>query len=283
VHIVESGGPYKQFRPLPENALGLGLRPVHYHEIIREWPEVDYFEIIAENFLEPGTRARDYLRQISKRYPVVMHSLGLNLLGSDELREDYIDALARLADELNAPFVSDHLCWTGYHGVHHHDLLPTPYVESLVDFAAERACYVQSRLDRPFGLENLSSYVQFRESTMSESDFYARVIREAGCWAMLDINNIYVSSQNHGFSAHDYIERIDFSRVLQVHLAGHTREPSGIIVDTHDQPIAADVWALYAMAYRDYGAFPTLIEWDANIPSLATLLQHLARAKEVRQ
>jgi uncharacterized protein (UPF0276 family) len=212
----------------------------------------------------------------------VLHGVGLNLLGHAPLDDHYLDALCRLADYVDAPFVTDHLCWTGAHGISHHDLLPTPYRPELVEFAAERADAVQRRLGRPFGLENLSSYVEFRSSTMTEWEFYTRVVREAGVWFLLDVNNIYVSSQNHGFDPDAYLTAVDFSRVLQVHLAGYTREPDGTLVDTHDHHVSDPVWALYRQAWKLGGPFPTLIEWDARIPPMPELIAELERAKQVR-
>lgn len=267
---------------LVRDALGLGLRTSHYTELFRDWPELDYFEVISENFMGDAALVRRNLDRVRARYPIVLHGVGLNLLGHAELDEAYLERLCRLADHVDAAFVTDHLCWTGAHGVNHHDLLPTPYVTPLVELAAERAARVQARLGRPFGLENLSSYVSFRESTMSEWEFYTSVVREAGCWFMLDINNIYVSSVNHGFDPYVYLDAIDFTRVLQVHLAGHSREPDGTIIDTHDRAVSDEVWALYAHAYRKHGPFPTLLEWDAAIPPLAEVLAELAKARQVR-
>ena len=267
---------------LKPDALGLGLRVPHYGYLFSHWPEVDYFEVISENFFGSAAPPARNLARVCSRYPVVLHGVGLNLLGHAPLDERHLDDLCRLADRVGAPFVSEHLCWSGAHGVTHHDLLPMPYTETLVEFAAERAYAVQRRLDRPFGLENLSSYVEFRESTLSEAEFYTRVVREAGCHFMLDINNIYVSSVNHGFDAVEYLLAIDFSRVLQVHIAGHTREPNGTIVDTHDQPVCSEVWALYQTAWQLGGPFPTLLEWDARIPSMPDTLAELFRARTVR-
>jgi uncharacterized protein (UPF0276 family) len=269
-------------RGLPADALGVGLRVPHYGYVFQHEPRVDYFEVISENFLGRASTPRDRLARVKARYPVVLHGVGLNLLGHEALDESYLDALARLADVVEAPFVTDHLCWTRANAVSHHDLLPVPHVADLVEFAAERAAYVQRRLDRPFGIENLSSYVAFRSSTLTEWEFFAHVVRESGCWALLDINNIYVSSQNHGFEPDTYLDAIDFDRVLQVHLAGHTRDPSGAIVDTHDHPVSSATWALYARAWKRGGPFPTLLEWDARIPSMPDLLAELARAKEAR-
>ncbi|MCL2449476.1 MAG: DUF692 domain-containing protein, partial [Polyangiaceae bacterium] len=153
----------------------------------------------------------------------------------------------------------------------------------MVELAAERAHAVQQRLGRPFGLENLSTYVEFEASAMTEWEFYTSVIRQSGCWAMLDVNNVYVSSENHGFDPRDYLQAIDFSRVLQVHVAGHAREPDGMIVDTHDHPVCDDVWALYAFAWQLGGPFPTLLEWDARIPPMPEVLAELSKAEEARR
>ena len=268
--------------PLSRQALGLGLRPAHYRHIFEHWPRLDYFEIISDNFIGEAPLPRRNLERVRERYPLVLHGVGLNLLGHAPLDERYLDAIARLADDIDAPFVTDHLCWTGAHGVHHHDLLPAPYTDDLVDFAASRARYVQQRIGRPLGLENLSTYVELAGSTMSEHAFYTRVVSQAGCSYMLDINNVYVSSVNHGFDAQAYLDAIDFTRVLQAHLAGHTRLDNGTIIDTHDHPICDEVWALYARAYREHGPFPTLIEWDAAIPPMPELLAQLERARQVR-
>lgn len=268
---------------LPADAVGLGLRLPHYGYLFEHWPDVGYFEIISENFLGPSLPPRQKLARVRARYPVVLHGVGLNLLGPTPLDEAYLDDLCRLADEVDAPFVTDHLCWTGAHGVSHHDLLPTPYVPELVEYAAERAAHVQRRLGRPFGLENLSSYVTFAMSTMTEWDFYAAVVRESGCRFLLDVNNIYVSSENHGLDPLEYLGAIDFARVLQVHLAGFDREQAGTLVDTHDHHVSKEVWALYAEAWKRGGPFPTLLEWDDRIPEMAVLLAELDRAKEVRK
>jgi len=268
---------------LPADALGLGLRLPHYGYLFEHWPDVGYFEIISENFLGPSLPPRQKLARVRARYPVVLHGVGLNLLGQAPLDDAYLDELCRLADEVDAPFVTDHLCWTGAHGVSHHDLLPTPYVPELVEYAAERAARVQRLLGRPFGLENLSSYVEFERSTMTEWDFYAAVVRESGCHFMLDVNNIYVSSENHGFAPLEYLGAIDFTRVLQVHLAGFAREQEGTLVDTHDHHVSPEVWALYAEAWKRGGPFPTLLEWDDRIPEMPVVLAELDRAKEIRK
>jgi uncharacterized protein (UPF0276 family) len=267
---------------LRPDALGLGLRLPHYEYLFEHWPALDYFEIISENFLSEAAPVRRNLERVKARYPLVLHGVGLNLLGHAPLDERYLDALCRLADRVKAPFVTDHLCWTSAHGVCHHDLLPVPYVDELAELTAERAYAVQKRLDRPFGLENLSTYVEFRRSELSEWEFYSKVVRDSGCSFMLDINNIYVSSVNHGFDPGTYLHAIDFSRVLQVHLAGHSRQPDGTIVDTHDQPVCDEVFALYAKAWQLGGPFPTLLEWDDRIPPMPEVLAELAKVRLVQ-
>jgi hypothetical protein len=276
-----SDHPFHLGRPA-RDALGLGLRTQHLAHVLEHEPAVDYFEIISENFLGDAAPPRRHLRRIHARYPVVLHGVGLNLLGHAPLDEAYLDDLCRLAEAIDAPFVSDHLCWTGAHGENHHDLLPTPYLPQLVELASERAAYVQRRLGCPFGLENISSYVQFRASTLTEWEFYTNVVEQAGCWFMLDVNNIYVSSQNHGFDPMRYLAAVDFSRVLQVHVAGHSRVPGEGLIDTHDRAVCDEVWALYAAAWRMGGPFPTLLEWDDAIPPFPELADELAKAARVR-
>lgn len=266
---------------LSRTAVGLGLRPAHYRELWDAAPPLDYLEILTENYLGAAAGPRYHLERFKERYPLVLHGVALNLLGPAPPSHDYLDRVAALAESVNAPFVSDHLCWTGSNGLSHHDLLPVPHVQELVELAAERARYVQQHLGRPFGLENLSSYLQFAASDLSEQDFYAEVVERSGCWFMLDINNVHVSSHNHGFSAESYLERIDFSRVLQVHVAGHMQLPNGALLDTHDHPVADAVWQLYARAF-ERSPFPTLLEWDERIPPLSEALAQLERAKQVR-
>lgn len=267
---------------LRPDASGIGARVPHYAYLLEHAPPLDYLEIISENFLGDSPSPRKNLDRLRALYPIVLHGVGLNLLGHEPLDDAYLDAVCRLADHVDAPFVTDHLCWTGAHGTRHHDLLPTPYTTDLVGFAAERAHAVQRRLDRPFGLENLSSYVAFEASTMTEHAFYNAVVDQAGCSYLLDLNNIYVSSQNHGFSALDYLASIDLSRVLQVHLAGHVREPDGTLVDTHDHPVCEEVWALYREAWRLGGPLRTLLEWDERLPPVPTLLAELDKSKMYR-
>jgi hypothetical protein len=267
---------------LARDAVGLGLRPPLYAALRAPCVGVDYCEAISENFLGPAAPPRWQLDAVRAQRPVVLHGVGLNLLGHEPLDERYLDALCALAEAVDAPFVSDHLCWSASHAHRHHDLLPTPYTPALVELAAARAAYVQSRLGRPFAVENLSSYVAFDASTMPEHEFYAAVVARSGCHALLDLNNVYVSSRNHGFDARAYLDAIDFARVLEVHLAGHVVLADGLRLDTHDQPVCDAVWSLYAYAWQRGGPFPTMLERDDAIPAIEVLIDELARARGER-
>jgi uncharacterized protein (UPF0276 family) len=266
-------------RGVARDAVGIGLRSAHYEAFLNGEPAVEFVEVIAENFLSGAAFPLRVLDRVASRMPVVLHGVGLNLLGPEPLDEAYLDDLCRLADRVDAPYVSDHLCWTGTRARSHHDLLPVPFRRELVEVAAERASAVQSRLGRPFGLENLSSYVRFASSEMPEWAFVASVVRESGCHLMLDVNNVYVSSLNHGFDPLAYLSALEPARVLQVHVAGHDASSGTIVVDTHDRPVCDPVWALYTEAWRRLGPFPTLLERDANLPPLAELV---AEAHEAR-
>jgi uncharacterized protein len=242
----------------------------------------DFFEIILENYLGRSQLALDNLRHVAQRFPLVGHGVSLNLLGADALDLDYLKQVKALISEFSLPYVSDHLCWTASHGVTHHDLLPVPYTRDLVAYAAERAAFVQRFLGVPFGLENLSSYVGFLRDEMSEWEFYTQVIEQAGCWAMLDINNVYVSSVNQGFDVESYLSAVDWSRVLQVHIAGHSLRDDGVLHDTHDQPVTDAVWELYRYAWSLGGPFPTLLERDGNMPRFSEVMAEANRARDVR-
>jgi uncharacterized protein len=267
---------------VPNDGVGLGLRPALYRELESEAGKLDFLEAISDNFLESSGIAQANLRHFRRSYPLFAHGVGLNLLGTDGLDLEYLSRLRALVHEFELPHATDHLCWTAHRGVQHHELLPAPFSAELVSYVAERARYVQEFLGVPFGVENLSSYVTFRESDLTEWEFLRRVVVEADCFVLLDLNNIFVSSQNHGFSVDEYLEHVPWERVLYVHLAGHRVTPSGLLHDTHDQPIAPEVWELYQKAWKLGGPFPTLVEWDAEIPPLSELLQILEQAREVR-
>lgn len=267
---------------LSRDAIGVGLRPAWMAQARDPACEVEWFEAIAENYLGTGPIPATNLAAVASHRPVSLHGVSLDLLGSDSLDMDHIAAVDRLAASIGAPCFSDHLCWTRLGEWHSHDLLPTPFDEKIAEHAAERAKVVQGALSVPFGIENLSSYAQFSSSTMPEWEFYARVVRDAGVWMMLDINNIFVSAANHGFDPRTYLEAIDWDRVLYVHLAGHTVRPDGLRIDTHDAPVCPEVWDLYRDAWTLGGPFPTLVEWDAQFPTWERLLEETHTARAVR-
>lgn len=264
----------------PYLGYGLGLRKEHYETILREQPAVDWFEILSENYMVDGGKPLYYLDRIREQYPLVMHGVSLSIGGTDPLDQDYLARLKSLADRVQPAWISDHLCWTGVHGTNLHDLMPLPYTEETVRHVADRVSQVQDYLGRQILLENVSSYVAFRESEFTEWEFLREVAEQADCLILLDINNIHVSAFNHNFDAYAYLAGIPPERVYQFHLAGHTHE-GDLIIDTHDHPIVDPVWELYAAAVRRFGDVSTMIERDDNIPPLAELLAELAQARQI--
>lgn len=259
---------------------GLGLRPPHFDHILEHRPAVDWFEIISENFMVGGGKPRHYLQQIREHYPVVMHGVSLSIGSSDPLDMEYLKKLRTLAADIEPAWISDHLCWTGINGINSHDLLPLPYHEESLKHVTERVQQVQEFLGRQILLENPSSYLDFKSSAMSEVDFLLEVASRADCLVLLDINNIYVSARNHGFVAEDYMNKAPPARVRQFHLAGHS-DYGDYVIDTHDQDVRDEVWALYEKAVRRFGAVSTMIERDGNIPPFAELESELDAARRI--
>jgi uncharacterized protein (UPF0276 family) len=259
---------------------GLGLRPQHYREILDGNPAVDWFEIISENYMVGGGQPLRMLDRIAERYPVVMHGVSLSIASTQPLDMDYLAGLKRLAERVDPKWVSDHLCWTGVHGVNLHDLLPVPYTEEALAHVVSRIEQVQDYLGRRIAIENVSSYIEYECSEMSEWDFVAEVARRADCWLLLDVNNVFVSGVNHDFNTRTFLDTIPVERVVQFHLAGHS-EGETCLIDTHDAPICEDVWKLYARAIRRFGPVSTMIERDDNIPPLADLVAELSHARDI--
>ncbi len=263
----------------PNLGLGLGLRTVHFDHILREWPDVEWFEILSENFMDSGGRPRHILRQIAERYPIVMHGVSLSIGSSDPLNLEYLRKLKLLAGEVHAVWVSDHVCWTGVAGQNTHDLLPVPFTETTLRHVVERIRTVQDFLGRRLVLENPSSYVGFRASTMPEWEFIARMAEEADCGLLLDVNNVHVSATNHDFDSTVFIKGLPAERVVQCHLAGHT-DMGTHLIDTHDRPVIDPVWALYSLADGVTGGVATLLEWDASIPPFPEVHAELLKARD---
>jgi uncharacterized protein (UPF0276 family) len=268
----------KRFPPL---GYGLGLRKEHYKEIIETRPEIDWFEVLTENYLVPGGKPLHYLDQICEHYPVVMHGVSMSIGSSDPLNHDYLAQVKNLARRINPHWISDHLCWTGLDGINAHDLLPLPYTEEAIQHVAQRIRQVQDFLERRILMENVSSYVTYSQSgDMTEWEFLTAVAEEADCLLLVDINNIYVSSVNHEFDPLDYLHGIPTERVQQHHMAGHS-DYTDYIIDTHDDVIIEPVWDLYAEAVKRYGNVSTMIERDDNIPDLSVLLEELGRIRDI--
>ncbi len=265
---------------LPQLGFGLGLRTQHYNQILESKPNVDWFEVISENYMVPGGKPLHFLDRIRADYPVVMHGVSLSIGSTTPVDLDYLHDLRVLAERIEPAWISDHLCWTGVHGQNMHDLLPLPYTEETAKHVAERVGIVQDFLGRHILLENVSSYASYVDSTMSEWEFISLICEKADCLLLLDVNNIYVSSYNHQFDAKVFIDGIPTNRVQQIHLAGHHNH-GDYIIDTHDAPIIDPVWDLYAYTLSRFGQVATMIERDDNIPELEELVQELQIARDI--
>ena len=265
---------------MKNSGFGLGLRPRHYEAILKSRPRVDWFEALSENYMIPGGRPLHYLTRIRERYPVVLHGVSLSIGSTNPLDRSYLKQLKALAVRVEPEWISDHLCWTGVAGRNLHDLMPLPYTQEALHHVARRVRAVQDVLGRRILLENVSSYVAYRASAMSEWVFLAALAKEADCDILLDVNNIYVSAFNHGFNPIDFLDGIPAARVRQIHLAGHDN-CGDLIIDTHDAPVIGPVWELYTEAVRRFGPVPTMIERDDRIPPLGTLVRELDRARAI--
>lgn len=254
----------------PFLGFGVGLRRPHYAEVLETRSPMDWFEVISENFMVAGGRPLEVLERVREHHPIVLHGVSMSIGSTDALNREYLIELGRLVRRFEPAWISDHLCWTGVGGHNLHDLLPLPYTEEALRHVAGRIREVQEILDRRILIENVSSYMEFRASTLGEWDFLGAVAEEADCGILLDINNIFVSAFNHRFDPLAYIDAIPVERVVQFHLAGHS-DHGAYLLDTHDHPVRDEVWSLYEYAVRRFGKVSTLIEWDDNIPEFAEL------------
>lgn len=265
----------------PSLGFGLGARPKHYDALLGEHlGAVDWLEALTENYLGLGGKPLHYLDRLREHYPIALHGVSLSIASTAPLDRDYLDRVRALADRINAQWVSDHLCWTGVDGVNLHDLLPIPFTEEALTHVAQRIGQVQDVLRQRILIENVSSYVEFADSQMSEAEFLAELAIRSDCLLLLDVNNVYVSSTNHGFDAEKYLLALPSDRVQQMHLAGHSRHGE-YLIDTHDAPVSEPVWQLFAQALDRFGDVATMIERDDNIPALEELLAEIERARSV--
>lgn len=266
---------------IPDLGVGVGFRAPHCAHVLEHAPPMDWFEVISENFMVPGGRPLETLARLRDRYRVVPHGVSLAIGSVDAIDAEHLARLRGLVDRLDPPWVSDHLCWGRAGGLHLHELLPLPYTAEAVELVVERVKRVQGTLERPFALENVSSYMTYRASTMTEAQFVAEVVERADCALLLDCNNVYVSSRNHGFDPEDYVRAMPPERVVQMHLAGHTDKGTHLL-DTHSERVCERVWSLYRCAVERCGAVATLVEWDDDIPAWELLAAEANRARTIR-
>ncbi len=259
---------------------GIGLRTPHYHAILAEAPSVSFLEVHSENFFGDGGQPLKFLARFREDYPISTHGVGLSLGSRDRLDPEHLRKLKRLVDAIEPALVSEHLCWTAIAGRHLNDLLPLPYTPEALDSVVANVLETQDTLKRKILVENVSSYLQFHDSTMPEWEFVGEVARRAGCGILLDVNNIYVNAVNHDFDPLIYLDAIPVGSVGEIHLAGF-QDTGELLIDTHGAPVCDEVWALYEYAIARFGPVPTLIEWDTDIPVLGVLLAEAGKANRI--
>jgi uncharacterized protein (UPF0276 family) len=258
--------PASRFNGFTDYGVGIGLRIPHYQHIFEQKPVVDWFEIISENYMVDGGRPLYILDQILDQYRVVQHGVSMYFGSAEPLNREHLRRLKELVRRTNTPWLTDHLCWGSVDGRYTHDLLPMPYTFEAARITAEKVRQVQDFVEVPVAVENVSSYAEFHLSEMTEWEFLNEVVEQADCGILLDVNNIYVSSRNHGFNPLEYVNSVPAERVSQIHIAGHSQFQK-YTLDTHDHPVVEPVWQLYARAIERCGPTATLLEWDDNIPS----------------
>jgi uncharacterized protein (UPF0276 family) len=271
--------PANPYNGYTDYGIGLGLRVPHYDHILSEKPTVDWFEIISETFMVDGGRPLEVLERILAQYRVVQHGVSLYFGSADDPDRTHLKKLKALTKRTKTPWLSDHLCWGSVDGTYSHDLLPMPYTFAAAKRTAAKIRMVRDYLELPIAVENVSSYTEFHVSEMTEWEFLTEVVELADCGILLDVNNIYVSSQNHDFDPYEYVNQVPHHRVAQMHIAGHTKFEK-YILDTHDHPVLDPVWKLYAHATRLCGVTATLLEWDDKIPSFQEVHDEALKANE---
>ncbi len=262
--------------------VGVGLRSKHFATFIEHQPNVPWLEVLADNYLHSQGILLEKLQTISKHYPTVIHGVSLSIAGTDPLDRDYLTQLTHLQQATNAVWISDHLCWCYHQGHYSHDLLPFPFTHKNLQHVVARIKKVQDILQQQILIENISSYLECKTNQLFEAEFLAQVAELADCAILLDVNNVYVNSQNHGFNASDYFEYLDVTRIKQIHLGGYTQQDSTLI-DTHGEAIHDPVWLLYELALKKFGAVATAIEWDNHVPDWPTLFQQTQHADTIWQ
>ena len=275
---------FRRRHAIPDLGVGVGFRPKHTADVLDRGgsSDVAWYEVISENYMVPGGKPRNTLARLLERSTVVPHGVTLSIGAVERLDEDYVARLSDLVRTIAPPYFTDHVCFCKASGLDLHDLLPLPYTKETIEHVVPRIRHVQDRVGRPFGLENVSSYLSYRASAMPEHEFIAEIAERADCGILLDVNNVFVSAFNHGFDAAQYIDAIPADRVVQIHLAGHT-DKGAYLLDTHSDHVRPEVWALYERAIRRIGPVSTLIEWDEAIPTFDVLAREAALAMEHRK
>jgi hypothetical protein len=264
-------------KAIPAKA-GIGLRAPHVHEFLATLPKVGWVEVHSENYFGDGGQSLSLLERVRQHYPVSLHGVGLSLGSSDELSTEHLRSLKALVQRIEPGFVSDHISWSSLEGHYFNDLLPLPYTKESLDIICDHIDQTQAFLGRRILVESVSSYLQYDHSTMAEPEFVAQLASRTGCGILLDVNNVYVSAVNHGFDAYAYLHAIPQAAVQEFHLAGHSKTET-LLLDTHSAPVSEPVWGLYETALARFGAIPSLIEWDTDIPALAVLLNEAGKAE----
>jgi uncharacterized protein (UPF0276 family) len=259
---------------------GIGLRTTHFARFMADRPPVDWVEAVTENFMAPGGRPMAVLEKVRAEVPVVLHGVSLAIGSVDPIPERYLAGLVAIVQRIEPALVSDHLCWGTHRGQYVHDLLPLPYTEESLAHVTSRVQQVQERIGRQLLLENPSSYVAFKDSTMTEWEFLAELSGRSGCGILLDVNNVYVSARNFGFDPLEYLRGIPVDPVGYFHLAGHS-DKGKYLLDSHDHAVPAAVWDLYREALRRFGRVPSLVEWDDAIPPLGQVVAESRRAAAI--
>ena len=291
-------GEYPEMK-IPPRA-GIGLRAEHFEDVLEQKPDVGWLEAHSENYFglgdyglnssgfikNGGSKPFEYLERVRKSYPVSLHGVGLSVGSTDPINKNHLNNLKRLIDRIEPGLVSEHLSWGSVNNQYLNDLLPMPYTEESLDHMVQRIDQVQDFIGRQILIENVSSYLEFKDSTIPEWEFVTAVSQRAGCGILLDVNNIYVNAMNHGFYPEKFIQSIPVDDVKEIHLAGHTVkeiDEGVILLDTHDHLVCDEVWALYELAVNRFGNVPALIEWDKNLPELAVLVEEAKRADQIRE
>lgn len=279
---MESKIPFRPNRwDIPDLGLGMGLRAPHYNHVLETNPPLGFFEVISENFMDTEGPRMAILEEVAERYPILLHGVSLSIGSTDPVDFEYLEKLKKLARKFRAPFVSDHLCWTGILGRNTHDLLPVPLSEDSLKHVAKRARIVQDYLELPLALENPSAYMEFNVSQMGEDEYLVRLCEMADCGLLLDVNNVFVSAFNHGFDPDEYIESIPIERIFYHHVAGHTHMGTHLL-DTHSDHVVEKVWDMYKRIHERTGGRSTMVEWDEDIPAFQVVFDEVQKAQVAR-